>query len=136
MGVGMEGGGGGGGGARAPPVFYLRDFINIHTCSTDRRVAVYTRSAPPEWKCFLRIAMHVTTVKNSLVTKLIIVSKAMDPVLNAFKFSGLTHLPIVYCTAIGKKPGNETKSFFPHNLLHMSLHMYMYTQALFIDWLL
>ena len=55
--------------------------------------SVYTFGPPPEWKCFLHIAMHVTTVKNSLVTKLIIVSKAMDPVLNAFEFSGLTHLP-------------------------------------------
>ena len=35
--IGVGTGGGGGGEARAPPIFYPRDFINIHTCSGDCR---------------------------------------------------------------------------------------------------
>ena len=34
--------------ARAPPIFYPRDFINIHTCSADRRVAGYIKFGPPK----------------------------------------------------------------------------------------
>ena len=40
---------GGGRGARAPPIFYPRDFINIHTCSADRRdLSVYYVQPPPQ----------------------------------------------------------------------------------------
>ena len=35
-------------GARVLPIIYPRDFINIHTCSADRRVAVYITFSPPK----------------------------------------------------------------------------------------
>ena len=59
IGVGTRGAGG----ARAPPIFYPRDFINIHTCSADRHVAVYITFSPPKWKCFLRLCCRQSGVK-------------------------------------------------------------------------
>ena len=46
--IGVGTGKGGTGKARAPPIFYPRDFINIYTCSADRRVAVYITFGPPK----------------------------------------------------------------------------------------
>ena len=43
-GVGGEGGGGG----MVLPIFYPRDFINIHSCSADRCVAVYIMFGLPK----------------------------------------------------------------------------------------
>ena len=33
---------------QAPPNIYPRDFINIHTCSADRRITVYIMFGPPK----------------------------------------------------------------------------------------
>ena len=46
------------GGPAPPPIFYLRDFINIHTCCADCHVAEYITFSPPpppKWNCFLRL---------------------------------------------------------------------------------
>ena len=36
------------GGGRAPSIFYPRDFINIHTCSTDHRDRSVYYVQPPQ----------------------------------------------------------------------------------------
>ena len=52
-------------GGRGGPIFYLRDFINVYTCSADRRDrrASILRSAPPKWNCFLRLCWNEKTKK-------------------------------------------------------------------------
>ena len=45
--IGVETGGGGAGG-HGPPIFYPRDFINIHICSADRRDRSVYYVRPPQ----------------------------------------------------------------------------------------
>ena len=60
----MGGGGGGaaqGGGGRAPPIFYPRDFINIHAC----------KRKSPRSQCILRSAWFGPTKMELLPTPML-----------------------------------------------------------------
>ena len=72
-----NGGGGGAGGQAPSPIFYPRDFINIHTCSADRRDrGVYYVRPPPKWNCFLRVAAECSLPYLHAQAKLDILSQS------------------------------------------------------------
>ena len=67
-----------GGGGRAPPIFYPRDFINIHTCSANHHdLSVYYVRLPPKIKLFLhlcnRLICNVTSCYTSIGTNSVMV---------------------------------------------------------------
>ena len=43
-------------------IFCPRDFINIHTCNTDCRIAVYITFGPPKWNCFLCLCIWQVSI--------------------------------------------------------------------------